>query len=402
MRERPRLRGGHRRRRMLTGLAGCMAIAAMGAAQAGAASPPTTGCVGTPPPTQYPDCTYPQPHSMGMFDRMASGSFKFAPADQDINKTYFGLPFQHQIWDFFLRNDAGKYYQVSPAVLRQPTGALTPITWTGGGFQESPSGGLVPDPRHALWSGGSGTTFSLAGGDITYKTTSVGPNGGPETITYDEDSFEYTAPNSNIHIEGKLSGNGNSWDLPWREPDGKTNEFFYNMHGYAVEGTYHGEHVKGHVALEEMWASVPYFTSWWVRNRVGHWSFFNIEYKDGSSESGQFLCGEYGFRAAIVTDRSGKSTVNTDNINTYVKPYGWLYELGTGEQWKFIADQDLDGLFTLRFGAVQRAHEKRKITGADSVGFDFGRPCTPEPLNAAIKSPGGGNGHHHKWSNKRH
>src|SRR5262245_20329532 len=263
---------------LVAGMAAALLVAALGASSATAKPPVPSGCVGTVSATQYPNCTYPSPHAMGMFDRMASAGFQFNPADQDINKTYFGMPQRHVIWDLLMTNDQGKYYLVSPSVLNN-AGTLTALTWTGGGLQESPSGGLVPDPRHALWGGPA--TFSLAGGKITYSTTSNGANGGPETITYDQNSWKYDAPNSDIHLTGVQSGGGTSWNLPWREPSGATNDFFYNIHGYKIQGTYHGEHVTGHAVLENMWATTPYFTSWWVRNRIGHWSFFNIDYKNG-------------------------------------------------------------------------------------------------------------------------
>ena len=369
-------------------------VAALGGSQAAA----QTGCPTPNTPEPYPNCTYPTPHSLGQCDRMQSASFKVNPPDMATPTQYWGLPHRHVIYDLLLRNDQGKYYLASNSVLtNQPGGTLTAFPWLETSSQEAPGGGLVPDPRYKSWNAAGPATQTLGPNGITYSVTNTGPAPNGEDVTYDENSFEYNAPNSDIHLKGPISGNGTSWDLPWREPSGATGEFFYNIHGYKLEGTYFGEHVTGHVVVETMWATAPYRTSWWVRNRIGHWAFAMIDYKNGESEAAQFLCGEYGFRAAIVTGRDGNSTVNTDNINAYAKPWGTLYDLGGGKKWKFVNDPDLEGLSVLHFGSAQRVKEKRKIKSADAVNLTAGgRLCTPERL------PGGsshgnhhGHGHHH-------
>ena len=354
-------------------------LIAAGAPQASAQA----GCPTPNTPAPYPNCTYPEPHSLGQWNRMQSSSFKVNPADMVPTTNYWGLPHQHVIYDLLLTNDEGKYYLASNSVLTNPDGSLTSFPWLGAaGLQEAtpPATGLVPDPRGKAWNPAGPVSQSLGPDGLTYQVTNTGPAPNGETVSYDEDSFKYQSANGDINLSGPMSGNGTSWDLPWREPSGSTGEFFYNIHGYDLEGTYLGEHVTGHVVVETMWATSAYRASWWVQNRIGHWAFAMIDYKKGGSEAAQFLCGEYGFRAAIVTDENGRSTVNTDNINAYAKPYGTLYDLGNGEKWKFVDDPALN-LSILRFGRVQRVNEKRKIEGADAVNLTAGgRLCTPEPL----------------------
>ena len=371
-------------RRFLLGLAAAATFVAIGSPGASAAGCPTPN---TPEP--YPNCTYPSPHQLGMYDRMATSSWDFASPDVLATRTYLGMPHQHTIYDYFLRNDQGKFYLGSNAILG-PGGSLTAFPWFGvGAFQgPGPGGppGLTPDPRTHAWTTGSPVTQTLTpdGKVQVDATTSASPGG--QQITYDRNSFKYAAANNEINLNGSQTGGGTNFNLPWREPNGNTNDFFYNVNSYKVEGTYQGEHVTGHVFVETMWSDVAYRASWWVRNRIGNWAFFDIDYKNGTSETGQFLCGEYGARGAIVTDQTGKSTVSTDRINASLKPNGTKYRLGNGEKWKMVSDPNL-ALGTIQIGAIRRSNEKRKIKSADAVQIrPGGGQCTPESL-------GHGNGH---------
>lgn len=375
-----------------------LGIAAAAATVAAAVSVPTagaqTGCPSpNPQPNPYPDCTYPTPHRLGMFDNLQLGSFQYNAEDELVTKRYSGMPFQHVIWDFELNDDEGKFYLASPAIRADPDPSnLVAFPWLGVGFEEGPSGGLVPDPDYKSW-GGAATQTMTPDGKMQYSATSAN---GVEVITNDPDTFEYTTENGAVNLTGKRSGGGTTWNLPWREPDGSTNTFLYNIEGYKVKGTWYGEQVTGHVVNENMWATVPYRASWWVRNRIGSWSFFSTEYKDGTSESGQFLCGEYGFRGAIVTNRKGKSTVNTTEINAYDKPYGYLYELGNGERFKFVDDPGPSSGTPFHFGQAYRAGDKNKVKSSDGVGFTFGRQCTPQRFpNGGSSGHDQDNGHHH-------
>jgi hypothetical protein len=363
-----------RRARGVAGFALVSLVAALGASQAVA----QTGCPNpNPQPDPYPDCTYPTPNTLQMFDQLELGSFAFSASDELVSNSYSGMPFQHVIWDFELYNDQGKFYLVSNAMRSDPTpSTLVAFPWLGQAFQEGPTGGLINDPRYKPW-GGLGTQIQV-GDKLVYSTTTAN---GLEQITDGPDTFEYTTANGDIYLKGTRSGNGTTWELPWKEPSGATNTFLYNIEGYHVEGTWHGEHVTGHVVNENMWATVPYFTAWWVQNRIGSWSFFSTEYKDGTSESGQFLCGEYGFRGAIVTNRAGKSTVKTTAINTYDEPYGYRIELGNGEEFKFVDNAGASSGTPFHFGQVYRTQDKNKVKSGDAVGFTFGRECTPKNLH---------------------
>ena len=362
-----------RRTRGVAGFAVISILAALGTSEALA----QTGCPSSSvQPDPYPDCTYPTPHTLQMFDKLQLGSYAFSVSDELITNSYSGMPFQHVIWDFELYNDQGKFYLVSNAMRSNPTPSnLIAFPWLGQAFQEAPTGGLVNDPRYKPW-GGVGTQTQV-GDNLVYSTTTAN---GLEQITDGPDTFEYTTANGDIYLKGTRSGNGTTWHLPWKEPNGATNAFLYNIEGYHVEGTWHGEHVSGHVVNENMWATVSYFAAWWVQNRIGSWSFFSTEYKDGTSESGQFLCGEYGFRGAIVTDRAGNSTVQTTGINTYDKPYGYLIDLGNGEQFKFVDNPGPSSGTPFHFGQVYRTRDKNKVKSSDGVGFTFGRECTPQKL----------------------
>ena len=369
-----RVRSHRAVRRLVAGLAAAGAVAVVAAAPAAAAG----GCPSpNAQPNPYPNCTYPTPRTLGMFNQLDLASFGFSAPDELVTKSYSGMPFQHVIWDFELRNSAGKFYLVSNAIRANPDPAnLVAFPWLGQAFQEGPTGGLVNDPRYQPW-GGSATQQQV-GDSLVYSTTTAN---GLEQITDSPNRFTYTTANGDITLTGTRSGNGTTWELPWKEPDGTTNTFLYNIEGYHVEGTWHGEHVTGHVVNENMWATVPYFSAWWVQNRIGSWSFFSTDYKNGTSESGQFLCGEYGFRGAIVTNRAGNSTVNTTQLNTFDTPHGYKYVLGNGQQFEFVDDQGASAGTPFHFGQVYRVGQQSTVKSSDAVGFTFGRECTPENLH---------------------
>jgi hypothetical protein len=390
MRETPK--GGRSARRFA-------AVAAVAAALGASAATQDTAVAACPTPNTpnpYPNCTYPTPQSFGMFDGLATSAVAFNSQDSLATKSYFGMPHQHTIWDYFLHNDKGKFYLGSNSILG-PGGSLTSFPWFGvGAFQGPGPGdppGLTPDPRTHAWVAGAPATQTLTpGGKVQVDaTTSVGG----QQITYDRNSFKYTSANNEINLTGTPTGGGTQFNHPWREPDGTTNAFFYIELAYKVEGTYQGEHVKGHVTTELFWSDVAYRASWWVRNRIGQWSFFNVDYKDGSSAMGQVMCGEYGFRGAIIADEKNKAVVRDDRMNVYVKPYGYLYEFANGQKWKFLNDPKNSlgtGVLTGRTVPVGG----KKVKSADSVVINPGiaagaSPCAPQKLNG---DPGHGHGHH--------
>jgi hypothetical protein len=366
--------GGRRvSRRIAAALAAITLMPVLGTSSAGA----QTGCPSpNPQPNPYPNCEYPTPHTLGMFDKLQLGSFAFSAGDELVTNRYSGMPFQHMIWDFTLHNKQDKFYYDSNAIQPGTTaGSLAAFPWLGVSLQEAPTGGMVPDPRYQSW-GGSATQTQV-GDKLEYSTTTAN---GLETIVTGPNTFEYKTANNAINITGTRAGGGTTWQLPWKEPNGSTNTILYNIEAYTVTGTRYGEPVKGHVAIESQWGTVPYRTAWWTRNRIGSWAFFVTNYKNGNSEVGQLLCGEYGLRGAIVTDRSGRSSVQTTNINTYDKPYGYLMVFERGEKFKVVDDKSASsGVF--HFGEAYRPGDKNKVESSDVIGGTFGRQCTPQNLH---------------------
>src|SRR5262245_56565218 len=225
---------GRAPRRMLAALAAATALGALTASQGTAAA----ACPTPNTPNPYPNCTYPNPHSAGMFDGWATTPFAMSSQDTLATNTYFGMPHQHTIWDYFLHNDQGKFYLGSNSILG-PGGSLTSFPWFGiGAFQGPGPGdppGLTPDPRTHAWIAGAPATQTLTpGGKVQVDATSTAANGAQQ-ITYDRNTFKYTSANGEINLTGTPTGGGTQFNHPWREPSGQTNDFFYNELAYKVE-----------------------------------------------------------------------------------------------------------------------------------------------------------------------
>lgn len=323
----------------------------------------------------YPQDTYPQPNSMGMFQRVLPGSFKLEPKDQLPSNKYFGLPFRHIIFNVLARTDSGTYHMAPKAVELLEDGTLNAFTWGGQEYAQGPAG-FIPEPHQRLWKGPA-TQAMTADGKVQYSMNSAV---GPEQVTYDGKSIEYVSADGAIAIKGTMVGNGTSWLYPWREPSGATNQMFYNVMAYEAEGQYYGEHVKGHLVIELMYGTTWYHQikeggpargtwNWWVQNRGAHWSYFANRYDDGSSEMGQVMCGTYGFRGMVVTRQDGTASVNTTEVNAAMRDSGARYTLGNGEQWDLIADPKMSNLGPIRIGTIKRANEKRRIVSSMSAGI---------------------------------
>src|SRR5262249_25555731 len=133
--KRMRTRRSWRQRAVRRSVACAAAIglfAAVGASQASA----QTGCPSPdPPPLPFPDCTYPTPHHLGMFDKLQLGSYAFDAPDEAITKTYWTWPWRHVIWDIELNNDQGKFYLNSNAIRNSDdtaqTQPLSAFPWLG-------------------------------------------------------------------------------------------------------------------------------------------------------------------------------------------------------------------------------------------------------------------------------
>ena len=159
----------------------------------------------------------------------------------------------------------------------------------------------------------------------------------------------------------------------------------YCHHGYDIAGTYLGEPVEGLVVIETMWGNEHYTDTWFTQSRVGHWASFGIVYDDGTSEYGQFLCGEFGATGAVVTDNTGRETLCTANIRVDRGEGGDLrYEFDNGETWEFTADPrtvqrfgEDDDSTVLVFGSCARVDEKRTVVR--STGTYFIARRLPDP-----------------------
>ncbi len=314
------------------------------------------------PPDGYPDGTYPQQRRMGQFNWLQMAGFTVCPEDQVVTRTYFGLRHTDTWFDAFLTGASGEFYMFSHDVRSDADGSLAAAGIIGG-FRVAPSG-LEPDARYGQWSGAVTQTLT-PDNRIVYAAT--GPTS-PEEVSFGEREFEWKSANGDIQLAGTLAGQGTQWHHAWRRPDHETGEMFYNHQGYRVEGTYFGEPVSGHVIVETMWGNENYTDTWFVQNRIGHWSMFVNNYDDGTSEYGQILCGEYGARGAVIVDHTGREVVCTTNVNAFEEADGRVrYELGDGETWEFSVDPRCALSFprtTLGFGSCQRVGESRTVAKA--------------------------------------
>lgn len=330
----------------------------------------------------FPDGTYPTPRLDGMFDSLQVGSFHVEPQDQLTSKVYFGLRHTDTFFDALLTGSSGKFYLVSNVIKDAPDGSLTAAPWLGADV--SSDTGLVPDPRYKPWTGSATQTLS-PGNRLVYSLSDTATT---ERFGYGEKTFEWSTADGGTHLTGTQAGQGTQWLLPTRDPSGGTDEIFYNQQGYTVEGTYFGEHVKGHVVIETMWGTADYPSTWWVQNRVGHWAFLANTYADGSSEFGQILCGEYGARGAIIVNNKGQNVVDTTHVNAHAEASGnVVYDFGHGHRWEFVANPHRGfpplGTTTLGVGYVKNLGSKQKLASGDAVFLTANRMCAAQPSSGA-------------------
>ena len=278
---------------------------------------------------------YPSPPLIGAWEQVLIGTFQPFPEDQLVTKTYWGLHHTETWLDFYLRNDSGKYYLTSNALQSSADGSqLTANPWLERGLQSS-ANGMVVDPRTKQWTGTASQELT-AEAKVKYTAT----NGArAETISFDDKTAEWKSENGDIDLKGTLVSPGINWLLPYREQSGETDEIYYAAQSYKVDGTYHGEPVKGYVQIEHFFGTTTYRDSWWWRNRLGNWVYWNNEYADGSQEYGQFLCGEYGARGAAVANDKGEQVLNTREINATAGQGGNInYEIAKHGRFEYIDD----------------------------------------------------------------
>ena len=315
--------------------------------------------------TEHSQANQSQPpvaRTMGQFKKLLMGGYRIDPLDQGVERWYFGHPRRNSFFNAMLVGPSSRFYFVSSVITHELDGSLVASSWLGG-MQSSPAG-LIPDPRYVPMSGRV-QYDATSDGSIEYSTSA-------ERFGYDATTFFWSSPDQAIDLAGTLCGNGGQWLLPSRDNDGLSHLMFYHQQAYRVEGHYLGEAVSGHVLLEMMWGNNDYGRSWWMRNRVGHFGLFAINYADGSSEFGQILCGSQGDLGAVAVNDDGIETLNTGRVVALPDGDGnMIYRLGD-EDWRFVTDRShtlaLPAFDTsLQIGLTSRIAETRSISSGHAI-----------------------------------
>ena len=312
----------------------------------------------------------------------------FKPIGRDLLSTtnYYGLPFSDMWFDALLYDSNGNYFLATPSLQRiNGTGPIqaSPAVIA---VQSSPLG-LTPDPAFRSWQGTA--TETLAPHNQVQEQISDGVS--TQTVILGPRRISWNSQDSYIHLNGKLTTPGLNWILHWHQPDGTGGEMYYAPIMYQVSGTYHGRTVHGFVMVEHVWSASNYASTWWVQNRIGHWMTFVNAYKNGTHEFGDLLCGEYGFRAAVVANDHGLE-FSTKQINDYIHPDpsgigGQIhYELGNGQQFQYVENPDfsLPGSMLsshLGFGNLTRIGDPRLIDDSWADNDIFQHNCNTVPLH---------------------
>jgi hypothetical protein len=260
--------------------------------------------------------------------------------------------------------------------------------WLPYGLMSSPAG-IVADPAYRPWQGTATETVTHDGA-VQYVIHDA--FGATETITFGPDRFRWVSDDGDYDITGTFAAPGSAWLHPWRTPEGTFDEMYYQAHDYEVSGTLHGKPVSGFMHQENMWGNQNYFDTWWVQNRAGTWTYWANKYDDGTIESGNFLCGEYGARGAIVTNSKGQEVLNTTRINATARPQAdgihtdVDFTIGDdGEQWEFVVNpQESLPVNAIGIGEVRRKNETRKIVDHHAVYLiSNDQTCDPLPDGVA-------------------
>lgn len=333
---------------------------------------------------EAPDRPETTPHRMGQFNRLLIGGFRVDPLDQHAGMRYFGHPHRNSFLDAMLVSETGQFYFVSLVIARDDDGILMASSWLGG--MRATQAGLAPDPRYAPMQGVVRQSMRVDG-TIEYAADA-------ESFSYDRAHFFWNAPGQAIAVNGTLCGNGGQWLLPSRSEDGESHLIFYHQQAYRVEGLYLGERVTGHILVELMWGNADYGDSWWMRNRVGRFGLFAIDYADGSSEFGQILLGNAGDCGAVAVNEDGVELLNARRVAVRRDgENGMIYRLDD-EDWRFAADPSRSLRLpafdtTLEIGVTSRMHERRAIHAAHAIMIAPGggrgelSPTPPEAVSAA-------------------
>lgn len=379
------------RRRVLLAAAGFLVAVVLGVVATGALNQARAGTAKPQAAAGYPNGRYPSPLRMGMFDHLQMGTFEPLGEDQLKSDVYWGMPHRDTFVDLLVwHNDT--FYETANLLSQQSQAgplSASPLSLA----LRTSSTGAVPDTCHKPWTGEAAEDL-LA--DDHIKTT-IADGTGIEQVIYGPEHFAWTSTNNGeyIDLQGTLVSPGIDWLLPWRDPSGATEQFYYTNQYYRVTGTYCGMPVHGYVDLEHTWGMHNYLNTWWVMNRVGSWSNWSTKYADGTQEQGMFLCGEYGERGAVVVNNKGQVEVDTIDDSARVEynkdrtaARRIVWTMPNGEKWQYIDDPKGD-LFTgqpgvaLGVGLVERVGEKRQIIDHNAEYQIMGGRVCGDPVRAA-------------------
>jgi len=345
------------------------ALAALLAAPANAAGP-------------YPGDTYPSPEQMGMFDHNEMGTFGVDPHQQIGPPTgpaqYFGLRQTNHWNSYLLRDDDGNFYLNTPNIRKVNDGD----PWTAGAALGvkgvKGSGTLLPDSCSRAWTGPLLTETITPGGDLQRSIHDT--NGDTQTWTFGPHNYHWVSTDTNyLDLSGTLATPGFQFLLPWKDPDGSTDQMYYAAQFYKVTGTYCGQPVHGYVYDEHIYTKSGYSQSWWVQQRVGYWDVYINSYSNGDEEFGHVQCGQFGEAYALIQDQDGNRVVDGPDVNVHLQDDGsYKYTFGNGLKQRFIPEFGA-------FGGVVDIGDKRKIEDSIAIqqrqhsqGADCG-PQLPEP-----------------------
>ncbi|MBV9995775.1 MAG: hypothetical protein JO127_11255 [Caulobacteraceae bacterium] len=371
----------NRRHTLLAGIGAAMAVGSrIDAApdEGGGGAPATAPRMPTGPADGYPEGRYPDVRRMGQFNWLQISSFTVVPEDLLVSRRYCGFRHVDTWLDAFLVGESGTYYNFAYDVRSQPDNSIS--VGVDFGPQKSSPSGLVSDTRSQRWRGKITQTLT-PDGRIVYAAPES-PT--PEEISFDSSSVTWTRANGDLKLQGSLAGRGSQWHNVWRKPDGNMGGMYMCHQWFLAEGRYFGEVVKGYVLLETFWSDEHYQDTWWVRNRVGLWGAFAINYEDGSSEIGQIHCGEFGARGAVIVDNEGREVVSTTNVNAFDdSELNAHVEFGDGQRLDFEGDRVRSMIFPqgrLLFGKYKRVGEKRKVRNACGAYLVAHHVAAPRPF----------------------
>jgi hypothetical protein len=349
----------------------------------------------------------PQPDtwSLGIFDPLGS--------QLDVTKRYYGLRHTDTWLDLFVQNDAGQWFvtaqHLSDAICSDLTVADLAVTqpdpdcgigpnYHMAGFNlgllSQPAGlAMVPNPQWRPWTPGNPTQEILPDDHVKWTIPTLAST---ESLVYGPQRIQWASTDGAIDLTGTLTAPGSWYYLPTpREAGTAKSDMFYDNAYYRVTGTYSGQHVSGHVIIENMWGNTPYDKTWWVHNRKQNWIAFTTSYADGTTEYGQLYCGKYGSRGVVISnnhgelvDRSYKVNATLDEVDSVGTPQKIRYQWGD-QQWVYTGDPKATLLpsssASLSLGNVAKVGETRKIVSSSAVQLTNGEWCAPEQFAPAAK-----------------